>query len=199
MKNQRGQTLVEMVVMLVIMGLTATAAVPTFASAHRQAALRRATEQVRAQMWMARSEAVTTGYATALVFDRLDGGGWRCTVVRDGDGDGVRHADMAAGIDLPVRGVLELRADQAGLGFVTGVPIPDPSGNGAMAGDLDDPVRAGSGDVLTFTPQGTSTSGTLYFSDGHRAMRALRIFGVTGRFRTLKWQVGWDKWRVAGL
>lgn len=197
--NQRGMTLVEALVMLILIGLATAVALPAFDNAHRNAALRSVTETVRSQLWRARAHATTTGAATALVFDRSDDGRWRCSIVEDGDGDGIRHSDIAAGRDRPIDRVVELEVDRAGLGFVPTGPIPDPGGSGNLGGNLDDPVRAGSGDILTFTAQGTSTSATLYFTDGRDRMRALRIFGVTGRFRTLKWRVGEDQWTVAGL
>ena len=59
--------------------------------------------------------------------------------------------------------------------------------------------EAGSGDIVTFTPEGTATPATLYFSDGCDGMRAIRIFGATGRLRTLGWQIGWNRWRLMGL
>ncbi|RLE17407.1 MAG: hypothetical protein DRJ65_22835 [Acidobacteria bacterium] len=181
------------------MGLSSVVTLPLLGTAHRDAALRRATEQVRSQMWRARADAMTTGRATALVFDRLPGGGWRCAVVQDGDDDGVRRNDIATGLDYQVGRILELEADKAGLGFIADCDIPNPSGDGLLAGDLDDPVRIGSGNILTFTAQGTATSGTLYFSDGRQMMRAIRVYGITGRLRTLRWKIGCDRWRIAHL
>lgn len=199
MKKEMGQTLVETVVILVVMGLSSVVAVPMLGTAHREAALRKTTEAVRSQIWRARSDATVTGRATALVFDRSSGGGWQCSIIQDGDGDGIERCDIAVGKDYLVGRVLELNSDRAGLGFVPACDIPDPGGDGFLEGDLDDPVRAGSGDILTFTPRGTATSGTLYFSDGRQMMRAIRVFGITGRIRTLRWKTGWDRWRVTGL
>lgn len=197
--DQRGMTVVEAVVVLILIGLATAVALPAFDDAHRNAALRAVTETIRSQMWRARAHATTTGAATALVFDHLDDGRWHCRIVQDGDGDGIRRSDITAGRDLPIDRLVELEADRAGLGFIPEGPIPDPDGSGTLGGNLDDPVRAGAGDILTFTAQGTSTSATLYFTDGRDRMRAIRIFGVTGRFRTLKWRVGEERWAVTGL
>lgn len=197
--KERGQTLVETVVVLVIVGLSSVMALPLLGTVHSESALRRVTEQVRSQMWRARSDAAVTGKSTALVFDRLPDGGWRCLVVQDGDGDGIRRTDMEDGCDYQVGKIVELDVDKATLGFIPGCDIPDPAGGGHLGGDLEDPVRAGSGDILTFTSQGTATSATLYFSDGRQSMRAIRVYGVTGRLRTLRWKTGWDRWRLTGL
>lgn len=199
MKKEHGQTLVETVVILVVMGLGSVMAVPMLGTAHREAALRKTTEAVRSQIWRARSDATVTGKATALVFDRSPDGGWQCSIVQDGDGDGIERRDISAGRDYQVGRILQLNSDRVGLGFIPACDIPDPGGDGLLGGDLDDPVRAGAGDILTFTPQGTATSGTLYFSDGRQMMRAIRVYGITGRLRTLRWKTGWDRWRVTGL
>jgi hypothetical protein len=197
--KQRGQTLVETVIVLVLMGLISIIALPALGTARRRAALGKVTEQVRSQMWRARSNAMMSGRATALVFDRNANGAWRCTVVQDGDGDGVRRSDIVSGCDYQVGKVMELESNRARLGFVQGCDIPDPGGTGVLGGDFEDPVRAGPGNILTFAPGGSATSATLYFSDGHEMMRAIRIYGVTGRLRVLRWQVGWDRWRLTGL
>ena len=163
MKKENGQTLVETVVVLVVMGLSSVMAVPMLGTAYREAALRKATEAVRSQIWKARSDATVTGKATALVFDRSPDGGWRCSIVQDGDGDGIKRSDIAVGRDYQIGRILELNSDRVGLGLIPDCDIPDPGGDGLLSGDLDDPVRAGAGDILTFSPQGTATSGTPVF------------------------------------
>ena len=118
-------------------------------------------------------------------------------MARDGDGDGIRRSDLRTGTDAIVGKVLELKAGGAGLGILSDIRIPNPTGRGALGGDLDDPVRAGSGNILTFTAQGTSSSGSIYLTDHRGSMRVIRIFGVTGRMRTLEWKTGWERWRRA--
>jgi len=194
-----GQTFVETVVTLVVVALAALVAIPSLGGAVRSAALRGVTERIRMQMLRARAEAMRTGKATALVFDYEQGGGWTCTIVMDGDGDGVRREDLDAGRDLALESIFQMKENKAGLGILTMVRVPDPSGHGWLGGDLGDPVRAGSGNIMTFTPEGTSSSGTLYFTDGKTNMRALRVFGITARMRALAWRVGWDRWQLAGL
>ncbi len=196
---EKGQTLVELVVSFVLVVLGATIAVPLLSGCVRSAALRGVTNRVRCQMLRARAEAMRTGRSTALVFDPGPGLGWSCTIVMDGDGDGVRREDLESGRDFPLETVLQMDENKACLGILAHIPVPDPSGQGWLGGDLGDPVRAGSGNIMTFTPDGTSTSGTLYFSDGQSHMRALRVYGITARVRGLAWKVGWERWRLAGL
>ena len=56
-----------------------------------------------------------------------------------------------------------------------------------------DPVRFGRSDIITFTPHGTSSSGTLYVSDGHSTVTAVVVYGGTGRLRL--WRFDRDRWQ----
>jgi hypothetical protein len=47
----------------------------------------------------------------------------------------------------------------------------------------DDPIRFGRSDLVSFSPRGTSSSGTLYVSDGRLAAAAIVLYGGTGRIR----------------
>jgi hypothetical protein len=95
--------------------------------------------------------------------------------------------------------VLALEGVTAGLGILGGVRVPDPSGRGALGGDLSDPVRAGRGDIITFTPRSTATPSSVYLTDHHGRMRVLRVYGGTARVRSLVWRAGWPRWRRVGM
>jgi len=195
---EAGATVVELVLVVALLGIGSAAVLPHLATLHRAAQLRRVTGQISSLMARCRAHAILKHTATGLVFDR-DGDGWRCFLAEDGDGDGIRHDDLDAGRDLIVSEILQLEAERAGLGILREVPVPDPTGRGQLGGNLDDPVRAGRGDVVTFTPTGTATSSSVYFTDGASRMRVVRVYGITGRIRTLVWHAGWSRWRPDGL
>lgn len=192
--NQKGMTLVEIVVALVLMGIGTVMAVPRLGQAHRRAALNAVTRKLQMSLLRARAEAISTGYATGIVFDQGPSGKWNCTLVSDGDDDGIRRDDIARGVDLPIETLLELDTGGASLGFLRNVRIPDPSGGGALGGNFDDPVRAGPSDILTYRSEGTATPATVYICDHKDSMKAIRIFGLTGRLRVLSWRVGTLRW-----
>jgi len=195
--NQKGMSLVEIVIALVLMGIGTAAALPRLEQAHRNAALNAVTRRLQMSLLRARAEAMSTGYTAGLVFEKK-GNGYRCTLVRDGDDDGIRREDILRGIDLPISEILELDTGGASLGFLRDVRIPDPSGGGALGGNFDDPVRAGPADILSYRPEGTATPATLYLCDHQESMKAIRIFGLTGRIRVLRWRVGTLRWEVDG-
>jgi hypothetical protein len=70
--------------------------------------------------------------------------------------------------------------------------VPDPLGDGWLTGD--DPIRAGRGNIISFTPRGTATPSSVYLTDHRSQMRVLRVLGGTGRIRTMVWEVGWTAW-----
>ena len=137
--------------------------------------------------------------STGVVFERREDGEWRCFIAADGDGDGILHRDIERGVDPVVGEVLVFEAGGAGLGILKNEFVPDPSGSGRLRGNLNDPVRAGRGDIITFTPRGTATPSSLYLTDNRARMRVLRIYGGTGRVRSWVWRSGWLKWRTTGM
>ena len=198
-RPQAGRTLVEMLVALSVMAMMAVAGAPTLDEARRAAALRGSTGRLWGMMVRCRAHAIMRQRATALVFERDGTSGWRCFIAEDGDGDGLRRDDLASGRDRVIGEVLELGGATAGLGILHSVPVPDPDGSGRLGGDLDDPVRAGRGDIITFTPGSTATPSSVYLTDRHARMRVLRVYGGTARVNSLVWRAGWRKWRSVGM
>ena len=193
-QNEMGATFAEILVAVALLGTITAFAVPTFTTLRREAALHRAATHIAMLMLRGRARAILRNQTEALVFERLDDG-WHCFLAEDGDGDGVRHDDLHRGRDRITSEVLQIAAGGAGLGILAGVRIPDPSGRGRLRGNLNDPVRAGRGDIITFTRYGTATSSSVYFSDGVERMRVLRVIGTTGRMRQLMWRRGWPRWK----
>jgi prepilin-type N-terminal cleavage/methylation domain-containing protein len=196
---ERGMSLVELVVVVVVLALILTAALPGLKEARGAAAVGGASRRLQGLLFRCRAVAVMNGRACAVVFERRDDGSWRCFIAQDGDDDGIRRRDIDRLVDPIISEVILFEAGEAGLGILQGEFVPDPSGRGRLRGNLDDPVRAGRGDIITFTPRGTATPASIYFTDHRSRMRVLRVFGGTGRVISRVWRSGWPKWREAGL
>jgi len=74
------------------------------------------------------------------------------------------------------------------FGLLPGLPDVDGVADGGTEG-----VRIGTARMLTLSPNGTATSGTLYVQ-GRRAQYAVRVLGATGRTRILKYDTGAGTW-----
>ncbi len=188
-----GFTLPEVALALALAGvvvLTGTPVVTATLSRHRVAAAARA---LASDLWGLRSEAVASRRRVAMRLVTV-AGAISYTMHADGDGDGVRASDIAAGIDPLIRGPRDLRSRFPGIDFgLLDVPIPAlPPRRGVLMPGVD-PVRFGRSDIITFTPAGTAAGGTLFVSDGRDTVMAIVVYGATGRIRV--WRFDRHAWR----
>lgn len=151
-----------------------------------------ASRRLVADLDHARAHAQAAGRRTGLVFESGQAPGW--TVVEDGDGDGISASDIQWGIDTALLPPRRLSDDHAGIALHVGIDAVRPdSGVPLPAGS--DPVQVGPSRILTFTPEGTSGSGTLYLGTDS-ALWCVRIFGATGRTRVLAYRPRSTAWEV---
>jgi len=195
----RGLSLVETILLLAVLAVIFMVALPDLAEFQRAAALGAASRQLKGLLFRCRAYAIMNARATAVVFERNEDGEWRCFIACDGDGDGILRRDIQRLVDPVVGEILHFEAGGAGLGILQNEFVPDPLGKGRLRGNLSDPVRAGRGDIITFTPRGTATPASIYLTDHRARMRVLRIYGGTGRVVSKVWRSGWPQWRSEGL
>jgi prepilin-type N-terminal cleavage/methylation domain-containing protein len=108
----------------------------------------------------------------------------------DGNDNGIRTADILSGIDVATGGSRQLASEFRGIHFGLAIGISDLDG---VRNSTSDGVRIGTARILTLSPDGTATSGTLYVQGGH-AQYAIRVLGATGRTRVLKYDTGSRSW-----
>jgi len=194
-RRQFGISITEFLAVIAVSGIFTIVGVSSLDDARRGAAMTRSVAQVHGLLVRCRAVAVLRSRRCAVVFDRQVDGSWRCFVAEDGDGDGVRRVDISSGADPVVDRVIVIEAGGAGPGILGDGSVPDPTGKGRLGGDLSDPVRAGLGNIITFSSNGTARPSSVYFTDHSRRMVVLRIYGGTGRINRLKWQRGWSQWK----
>lgn len=134
------------------------------------------------QCALARMQAVMRSAKVAIRFDEA-GTGYRFAMFVDGDGDGVRMHDIAAGIDRRITDVDRLSDKFPGVTVALG--------KGEHGGD---PVRLGAANLLTFTPIGTATSGTIFLHGRDGSQFAVRVLGPTARTRVVRYDDHLAKW-----
>lgn len=189
MRNQRGTTILEALFAMSVAVTATTMAVPFIGGVLDDVRTAAAARYVAGRIGSARLDAVKRSDAVALRFEAAEGG-YRFAVVGDGNGNGVRTADIQAGVDEQLTPFERLEDRFPGVRFELGAGVPDADGR---AGTGTDGVRVGTARILTMSSDGTATSGTLYIR-GHRGQFAVRVLGATGRTRMLQYQSGSRSW-----
>ena len=187
-----GMTLVDSVVSLGVVAVLASLAVPFLVTAREESQVMAAARYLAAQAMLARSRAARHGAAVGLRFEQ-DGGGYLYAPYVDGDGDGIRRADVARGVDRRLDPPRRLHEAYPSVRFELDPDLPPLTGSSRGGGA--DPIRFGRGDTLSFSPVGTATSGTLYLRGRSGVQCALRVLGTTGRIRTLCYHAGDGEWK----
>jgi len=181
--NERGHTLVEMVIVVAILVIFGTLSVPHIRAYSEEVHLLGAGQVFRGEFRKARSVATMRGVNTALRFESLPRGGWSLSTYTDGNHNGVLAADIALGIDRRILGPRQLTtgAGDVRVGINPGTPAVPPD-----RGTLDpaDPIRFGQSNMLSFSPLGTATPGTFYLAGAH-AQAAVRVTPGTARVRLM--------------
>jgi hypothetical protein len=139
----------------------------------------------------ARMEAIGRAANVAVRFSP-EGRSYRYAVYRDGNGNGVLGDDITRGIDPQVWPLERLADNFQGVEFGTLPDLPSVDAGGAPPGA--DPIRLGAGDIVSFTPLGTSTTGTVYIRGRRGAQYAIRVFGQTGKTRMVKFNTRTGSW-----
>ena len=183
-----GASLAEMAIVLAIISSVVGIGFPVLSNSVDAKRTRDAASFLASQFRLARQRAVMTGRNVAIVFDDGSGEvGWR--LCEDGNRDGVSREDIDSGLDRcqePAQ-PLAYRFSQVAVGYLPGVPSPDGEFDGA-------PLRFGLARMAVFTPGGTATAGTVAVRGPSANQFAVRVSGVTGRTRVLRFDPGSREW-----
>jgi hypothetical protein len=143
-------------------------------------------------MASARFEAVRRSAYVAIQFVQRSDGFWLRSFV-DGNRNGVLSGDITRGIDTPI--TTDERLDHHFSGITFGI-LPNVTGlDPGQPFNTADPVQIGSSTLLSFSPLGSSTSGTLFIRGQRGTQFAVRVLGATGRTRTFEFYFGESRWQ----
>ncbi len=96
----------------------------------------------------------------------------------------MRKRDLQRGVDWPI-GPLERLSDHfGGVDFAARPGMPAAVSGGTPPGT--NPIRLGNITLLPFSPNGTSSSGSVYITGRGGAQYAICVFGTTGKARLMK-------------
>ena len=177
----RGFTLIELMFVICLWAVIAGIAVPQVLVALDRQKGWAAARYLAARMAMARSYAVTRSAYVALRFTRL-GDDVMFQMFGDGNRNGVRTLDVGSQVDAAIG--VSARLSELFPGVVIGI-----------SNDVGtDPVRIGSTNLLSFSPLGTATPGTIYVRSRDGLQLAVKVTGATGRTRLLRYVPHTREW-----
>jgi hypothetical protein len=197
MRNRSGLSAVELLAGLTLVGLALAVALPTVAdlgAAGRAAAgARRLAITLHAQRW----KAVAQQRSHGLYFEQRDGR-WVWREVADGNGNGLRTAEVRSGTDPTLAGPHSLDHEVRGvrLGFIGGLEVPRIPPRRGTLDSAGDPVRFGRPNLVSFSPLGSASSGTLFVTDGRNELLGVVLFGPTARVRVWRYDRRLGEWRL---
>jgi hypothetical protein len=138
-----------------------------------------------ARIALARAQAVSRSTTIALRF--VEGAqGISIGVIQDGNRNGVRSQDIDLQIDRPLDAAVLLSDLFPGVEIGLTPHIPG-----------SDPVQLGGSNILSFTPHGTATSGSIYVRGRDGTQWAVRVLGATARARVLRFVPATGEWVYA--
>jgi len=144
------------------------------------------------------SEAVRRRHYVGIVFQRNPEGNYVFELIQDGDGDGIRSGDLENGRDFRFSGPFTIFREYPGIrfGFLPDVRIPGVPPGGGWLDTRKDPIRFGRSDIISFSPRGRSSSGSLYLTDGRDRIMALVVYGPTVRVRVWQFLESTGAWNL---
>ncbi len=196
-RSTAGSQLLEVLVTLAILGTVASLGMPNLLRLTSSLRVGLAANELVGVLRTARTYAIRYSARVGVKFRVGEDGRVSYVLCRDGDGDGVRTADIESGVDPqvgPPRELAHLGRDVR-FGFPPGEAPRDPGDPRRRLTRLHDPIRFNRSDIASFGPLGGSTPGSLYLTDGRYYLRAVRVFGYTGKIRVLTYDPAAGTWR----
>jgi Tfp pilus assembly protein FimT len=178
------------------MGLVTALAVPALGPILGRRSLDAAAAVLAGEMARARQEAVARSRHVGIAFERAPEGD-RYAVYLDGGRSGISAMEIAAGTDALLRGPVDLSSSFSGVRL--GIPGPSripkvPPSRGVLSPG-DDPIQFGGSDIVSFSRTGESSSGAVYLTDRRGGLRAVVVYGRTGRIRVWVYVPEMQRWR----
>lgn len=186
-----GVSLFELLLALTAIAWLLVIATPGVTRLRQEVSLRSAVHEASVAFYLARSYAISKNRNVGLKF-RKNGDRYEWALYADGNGNGVRTAEIASGVDRYLGLSYPWSRNDVLPGIMTGTRVPDPSGG--YLDRIDDPIRFNSSDICSFSAMGECTPGSVYLWDARDGMAVLRVFGGTAKLRCLYYRRGERGW-----
>lgn len=186
--RERGFSLVELMVVVIVLMIMTLAIVPQFGGTYRGEALRSAGRELASVVQLASSQAVISGRAHRLRLDPRSGRFWIVAAADEGEAGFAAAQGLPGGsgeVDPRIQVTLG-RLMPAGEGEEDSpgeagppVAVPPPVEAAETFGSQDDDLAP----AIEFRPDGTSEDRVVQLSDQDGFVLALRIHAATSRVR----------------
>ena len=196
-RKEAGLSLAELTVVLAVLAIGGAVSLPPLFRTSAALRVRLAASELSSILRLSHSFAIRHGLNVAVKFRTAESGVVTYALYRDGDGDGVRNADIDSGVDPQVAPAQRLAhlGRQVRFGFPPGIAPRDPGDPRHRLDRLDDPIRFNRSDLASFSPIGGSTPGSLYLTDSQSRLAAVRVFGRTGKIKILTYDPLKEVWK----
>lgn len=189
-RSDSGATIIELLIALMALASLAALTTPVAASVVDASRVRHAAGFLSSRFRLARQEAVGRGVNVGVVFDQV-GGKWSVRVCRDGTRNGLRRAEIQSGADPCLDGPHHMDALFPHVSVGVDPLLRGPAGEPGSP----DPVRFGSANLISFSPLGSCTAGSLFLRSSSGAQYVVRVGGVNGRIRVFRYDSPNAGWR----
>ena len=176
--DNKGMTMIELVMVLVVIGIAAAIGFPTFMEQRDKARVKRAGRELVSHFQMARINAMRDGMPWIIAFDTAQ----------------KKYAVVHAGVDRLLDTDDDITVKEIRLSDYGDVSFGIGDGAGARPGgtEPDDGITF-SGDRVLFQTSGASTSGTVYVVNGKGHTLAVGSIARTGRIKVwANYGQGWE-------
>jgi hypothetical protein len=187
-----GYSVVELTFVAGLIATLTAVAVPQTLTAIDDFRSSGAARYVSSRLQRARMEAIMRSADVALKISQTSGG-YAYAAYVDGNGNGVRTSDIKQGVDRLIAAAEHLPDNFTGVDFGALPNLPAVDSGGTPPGA--DPIRLGGSDLASFSPNGTSSSGSLYVLGRRNAQYVVRLYGQTGKTRVLRFDSRAKQWK----
>jgi len=192
----RGVSLIELLVVLLLASLFAVMATANLSATQRRLDFDEFAREVVNAMEVCRWKALNERRYTGILVEH-PGAVFQFSFFRDGNKNGIRTAEIESGLDAAFLRPMYLHRALGDMeAAVLGIAVPEiPPKKGWL--DPEDPIKFGKSSVISFSPNGQSSSGTLYLAcHSQQRMYAIVLYGPTAKL-TL-WKFFNSKWQMVG-
>lgn len=194
LRSNAGLSIFELLLGMTTLAGVLAIATPGVMRLREEVSLRSAVHEASVAFYLARSYAISKNRNVGLKF-RRNGDRYEWALYADGNGNGVRTAEIASGVDRFLGVTYPWTRNDVMPGIMTGTRVPDPGSAGHYLDHPEDPIRFNASDICSFSSMGESTPGSVYLWNAHDGMAVLRVFGQTAKLRSLYYRRGDREWK----